>query len=159
MYCLTWGVISPDNLYSLLFYMDEKMNIKSTALTILIPLLLTACAPKTSVERNASHVAQQIAQLNFDPNMRSLTADNTQRATVFLQQFYDLGKKDHAQGITPAQAQERVNSFRSIDAFAAASQASTFVTHKYEAEQPRKQAELMLNAATTTYWDGYNGKP
>ncbi|NIF22458.1 Exc2 family lipoprotein [Candidatus Pantoea multigeneris] len=152
-------MISPDNLYSLLFYMDEKMNIKSTALTILIPLLLTACAPKTSVERNASHVAQQIAQLNFDPNMRSLTADNTQRATVFLQQFYDLGKKDHAQGITPAQAQERVNSFRSIDAFAAASQGSTFVSHKYEAEQPKKQAELMLNAATTTYWDGYNGKP
>lgn len=139
--------------------MDELMNIKSAALAIIISVLLSACVSKGSVDKNATHVALQIAQLNFDPNTRPLTAENTKRAAIFLQQFYNLGRKDRSDGFNASQAQERVMSFSKAAVFASSSQGSTFVSQQYEAEQPNQQAALLLRAATATYWDGYNGKP
>lgn len=38
-------------------------------LTLILPLLLTACSgSQTSVERNASHAASAIERMHFDPN-------------------------------------------------------------------------------------------
>ena len=135
------------------------MNIKSAASAISIAVLLNACVSDGSVDKKARHVALQLAQLNFDPNTRSLTADNTKHAAIFLQQFYDLGKKDHADGANATLAQLRVRSFADAEIFTSRSQESTFVSQHYEAEQPSEQAALLLKSATETYWDGYNGKP
>ena len=142
-----------------MIYMNFKMTMKLAILTILITTLLTACAPKGSVDKNAEHVALQIAQLNFDPNTRPLTAENTKRAAIFLQQFYDLGRKDHSNNLAKPFAQERVSQLKNAEVFSSSSQGSTFVSQQYKAEQPKEQAALLLKSATETYWDGYNGKP
>lgn len=135
------------------------MSMKLVPSIILIGMLLSACASEGSVDKNAKHVALQIAQLNFDPNMRPLTADNTKRAAIFLQQFYDLGRKDHSDGLDKPLAQERVRQFENAEIFSSGSQGNRFVGQQYEAEQPKEQAALLLKSATATYWDGYNGKP
>ena len=133
-----------------------------------LPLLLTACAgSQTSVDKNARHMAHQIARLHFDPNTRPLTADNIRLMAQFLSQFYDQGKKDRAAGLTLAQAQQRVNCFRQQQAgdaagnspFALEAQKSFFLTHQYTADQPEKRRTILLDGAIATYWDGYNGKP
>lgn len=133
-----------------------------------IPFLLAACAgPQTSVDKNARHMSYQIAQAHFDPNTRPLTVDNTRLMAKFLSQFYELGKKDRAAGLTLAQAQQRVNSFSQAQPggtaadtpFAAEKQKSYFLTQEYSAEQPEKHSKILKDGAIATYWDGYNGKP
>ena len=68
---------------------------------VLLPasLLLSACSgPQTSVNKNARHMAHQLAQIHFDPNTRPLTTDNARLMADFLRQFYALGKKNRAAG-------------------------------------------------------------
>lgn len=138
-----------------------------SSIVLTLPLLLSACAgPQPSVEINAHHMTYKIARMHFDPNTRPLTTDNARRMTAFLNPFYQLGKKDRAEGLTLAQAQQRVASFNQNRAgsaaeegpFAAASQKSTFISQSYDAEQPEAQSKILLEGATATYWDGYNGK-
>lgn len=135
---------------------------------LMLPLLISACSgPQTSVETNARHMAYQIATTHFDPNTRPLVTDNARHMAEFLTQFYELGKKDRADGLTLSQAQQRVDSFSQDSAgntakegpFAAGAQRSTFISQSYEAEQPEAQSKILLDGATATYWDGYNGKP
>lgn len=130
---------------------------------LIAPLLLSACAgTQTSVNKHARHMAYQLANSHFDPNTRPLTTDNARRMAGFLNQFYMLGKKDRAEGLTVAQAQQRVNSFNRDDAgapFAQAAQKDRFITHQYSAEQPENRVRILREGATATYWDGYHGKP
>lgn len=130
-------------------------------LTFVIPLVLVACSgPQTSVEKNARHMAYQIKNIHFDPNTQPLTADNSRVMAEFLRQFYELGKKDKAAGMTTVQAQQRVNSFSSNDGpFSPEKQKSVVINKEYEADQPLKRIDIMKSGATQTYWDGYNGRP
>lgn len=126
-----------------------------------IPLFLAACSGnQTSVEKNARRTAYQIERIHFDPNMRPLTADNIRQTARFLSQFYEVGKKDRAAGLTTAQAQQRVNSFSADGGpFAPEAQKSTFIDQEYDADQPEKRSDILKQGAIATYWDGYNGRP
>lgn len=120
-----------------------------------------ACAGnQTSVDRNARHAAIRIEQSSFDPNTRSLTADNTRLLTQFFRQFYDQGKKDRAAHLSAGQAQLRVNSFNGEDGpFSPERQTNKFVTQEYAADQPEIRSDILRSGAIATYWDGYNGRP
>lgn len=127
-----------------------------------VSLLLSGCAgQQTSVNRNARHAATQLEKIHFDPNTRPLTADNIRRTATFLSQFYALGKKDRAEGISQAQAQQRVTRFSDISSgpFAPDAQKSRFISQDYSADQPEKRSLILLESATATYWDGYYGRP
>ena len=152
------------------------MNLKPVLAAGLAGLLLAACAPQSSVDGYARHVAAEINRIHFDPNTRPLTADNIRVAADFLRQFYEAGRKDRAAGLTVKQARLRVAGFsrnsvggeKEVDdllgeqvkgPFSPAAQWSTFNQQRYSAEQPVKRAGILLDAATSVYWDGYNGKP
>ena len=131
------------------------------ALSLVLPLALAACSSsKTSVEKNARHMAYQMQQIHFDANTKPLTADNTRLMAQFLSQFYALGKEDKAAGLTTMQAQQRVDSFTKGDGpFSPEKQKTTIINREYEADQPDKRVDIMKNSAVQTYWDGYNGRP
>ncbi|RPD96128.1 entry exclusion protein 2 [Candidatus Pantoea deserta] len=139
------------------------MDIKCHLSAILaVSLLLSGCAgDQTSVNRNARHAAARLEKIHFDPNTRPLTADNIRQTAKFLDQFYELGKKDRAEGLSQAQAQQRVASFSAATSgpFAAASQKTRILSQDYSAERPEKQSQILLESATATYWDGYLGRP
>ncbi|WP_428945901.1 Exc2 family lipoprotein [Pantoea sp. FN060301] len=144
------------------------MPLKTLLPAVFAALLLSACAgPQNSVDRNARHTAFRLAQTHFDPNTRPLVADNARLMAQFLSQFYALGKKDREAGLTQRQAQQRVASFNrdrqgviSDDTpFAPGQQKSQIINHEYEADRPEKRSEILLEGATATYWDGYNGRP
>lgn len=129
-------------------------------LVFFIPLFLAACSSQTSVEKNARHTAYQLERIHFDPNTTPLTADNTRRMATFLSQFYEMGKKDRASGLTPDQAQQRVGSFsRNGGPFAPGAPKTTFINRDYDSDQPGKRIDIMKQGAIATYWDGYNGRP
>ncbi|HBA9748346.1 TPA: Exc2 family lipoprotein, partial [Escherichia coli] len=115
---------------------------------------------QTSVEKNARHMAYQIEQVNFDPNTKPLTADNTRLMAKFLSQFYEIGKQDREAGFTSAQAQQRVDSLSTGNGpFSPGAQKTKIINRDYDSEQPEKRSEILKQGAITTYWDGYNGRP
>lgn len=130
-------------------------------LLLLIPFFLVACNNhQSSVEKNARHMSYQIQRIHFDPNTKPLTADNTRLMAQFLSQFYDIGKKDRASGLTTVQAQQRVDSFSSGKGpFSPEEQKTIVINRAYDADQPDKRIEIMKTNAVQTYWDGYNGQP
>lgn len=131
------------------------------ALTLVLPLVLAACSShRTSVEKNARHMAYQLQQIHFDANTQPLTADNTRLMAQFLSQFYELGKEDRTAGLTSIQAQQRVNSLTKGDGpFSPENQKTMIINRVYDADQPDKRIDIMKNSAIQTYWDGYNGRP
>lgn len=131
-------------------------------LVLFIPALLAACtASKGSVEQNARHMAYQIERIHFDPNTRPLTADNIRSMAVFLGQFYDMGKKDRAAGLTQAQAQQRADliSNNETSPFTPGTQKAMIINRAYDADQQDKRIAIMKAGAIKSYWDGYNGRP
>lgn len=129
------------------------------AITLIMPLLLTACSgTQTSVERNASNAVSAINRIHFDPNTRMLRADSINALKPMMQELYDQGKKDRADGLTLAQAQQRVESF-SNPAVLSGGQKSRFLSQEYDADNPEKQRQILLEAGISSYWDGYNGRP
>lgn len=126
---------------------------------IITSLLLNACSSQqTSVEKNARHAASRVAKIHFDPNSRPLTADSIKVMKPVLQQFYDLGKKDHADGLTLTQARQRAENFK-CPGVINNSNTTTILGKTYEADEPAKQSQIILDSAVATYWDGYNGRP
>lgn len=122
--------------------------------------LLTACSCssyQTSVEKNARHAASSIAKIHFDPNLRLSTAGNIKALKPLLQQFYDQGKMDRIEGLTLAQAQQRAENFKCPGVIPAGGKI-VVLGKVYDAYEPEKQSQLILQSATATYWDGYNGR-
>lgn len=151
-------------------------SLKPLYITLLLSaFLLSACThSQSSVDSNARHAASQLAKLHFDPNTRPLIADSIRVTAKFLNQFYVMGKQDRASGLSMEQAQQRVLSFtrcevqskaetlpseHAVGPFDPSAQKSQFLTQVYAAEQPEKQARILLESAIKTYWDGYNGHP
>ncbi|MGE0968542.1 Exc2 family lipoprotein (plasmid) [Klebsiella sp. WOUb02] len=130
-----------------------------TTITLILPLLLAACSgSQTSVERNASHAVSAIDRIHFDPNTRMLKADSINSLKPMMQQLYDQGKKDRADGLTLAQAQQRVESFRNPEVLSGG-QKARFLSQEYDTDNPDKQRQILLDAGISSYWDGYNGRP
>lgn len=122
-----------------------------------LPLVLAACTSQTSIERNATHAVSAIESIEFDPNTRLLKTDSINAMKPLMQQFYDLGKKDRADGITLTQAQKRVENFRSTGTLIGGEKDVVF-GREYDADNPEKQRQIVISAGTAAYWDGYNGK-
>lgn len=130
-----------------------------SSLTLILPLLLTACAgAKTSVERNASHAVSALRRIQFAPDVRMPRADSINSLKPVMQEFYNLGKKDRADGLNPEQARQRVESFSHSDVLSGR-QISGFLSQEFDADNPEKQRQIILEAAISSYQDGYNGRP
>ncbi|MCD9134353.1 Exc2 family lipoprotein [Escherichia coli] len=130
-----------------------------TTITLILPLLLAACSgSQTSVERNASRAVLAIDRIHFDPNTRMLKADSINSLKPMMQQLYDQGKKDRADGLTLAQAQQRVESFSNPEVLSGG-QKARFLSQEHDTDNPDKQRQILLDAGISSYWDGYNGRP
>lgn len=119
--------------------------------------LISGCAPTSVVGKNARHLSLQFAADNHDINTRSLITDTQNSLEKFLQQFYDLGRKDRQKGMDWDHANQRVASFVKNDVFNPKTQKSNYINRSYDASNPESQAKLLLASAIKTYWDGYNG--
>ena len=126
-------------------------------LLIILLSLTSGCAPTSIVAKNARHLSLEFAAQNHDINTRTLITDNQNLAERFLQQFYVLGLQDRKKGFDEKQAHDRITSFSKDSAFNPYSQKSIYINHSYDANNPDKQATLLLNTAIKTYWDGYKG--
>lgn len=123
-------------------------------------ILLSACStPQSSVERHARHATFQLAQAHFDPSTRAAISDNNRRLVVFLEQFYQAGKQDHANGITRSQAEKQVEGFRHPDFLPASEQKSAFLSQVYTSNVSDKQRNILIENGIASYWDGYEGRP
>lgn len=139
--------------------MGAEMLIKSLAPLVFITLLLSGCVSDNSINRHATDLIAQYRGLQSEPEMSINTADSIKGASQFLQPFYDLGKVDRDRGLSPEQAQRRVESFTGLPMFKAAAQQESFNNQSYSTQHPEQKAALALSAATEIYMDGYNGKP
>lgn len=142
-------------------YRDTNMFTKCNMphLTLILPLLITGCsANQTSVERNASHAVSAINRIQFDPNTRLLRADSIKVMKPLMQQYYEQGKKDKQNGLTLSQAKQRVDNFHCPESYTGGDK-TVILGKEYDADNPEKQQQIILSAAISAYWDGYNGKP
>lgn len=139
---------------------STAMSIKPlTTIALVLPLLLTACAgPQSSVDRNASHAAAALDRIHFDPNTRPLRADTIKALKPTLQQLYAQGKKDRADGLSLAEARKRVESLNNPDVLSGGDK-MRINNKEYDADSPEKQRQILVDAASSSYWDGYNGRP
>lgn len=127
--------------------------------SVIVPLLLAGCAEnQTSVDRNARHAAAELVQIHFDPTTRESRAGDVNALKPGLTQAYELGKHDFVMGRTVAQAQQRVAGFKYSKGIQGEQQ-RVVLGQKYAVENPEQQRQILLEAITNTYWDGYYGRP
>lgn len=69
-----------------------------------------------------------------------------------------MRQKDRSDGLTPEQTRQRVESFSYPDVLSGG-QKSRFLSQEYDADNPEKQRQIILEAAISSYQDGYNGRP
>lgn len=136
------------------------MSLSRVLLCVLaLPLLLVGCAEnQTSVDRNARHAAAELAQIHFDPTTRESLSGDVRALKPGLTKAYELGKRDFIMGRTVAQAQQRVVGFKYSKAIQREPQ-RIILGQKYAAENPEQSRQILLEAITNTYWDGYYGRP
>lgn len=142
------------------FYLGIKMNNTSYNLTLLLAAaLLCACTTQTSSpERHAKHAIYQIDSDHFDPNSRTLITDTIRMSVPFFDQFYQEGKKDRANGLTPQQAKEKENYFRSPEFAKMWERKQHFINTEYSPSDSQKQKNILMNEAIAAYYDGYEGR-
>lgn len=75
-----------------------------------------------------------------------------------MQQYYEQGKKDKQNGLTLSQAKQRVENFHCPESYTGGDK-TVILGKEYDADNPEKQQQIILSAAISAYWDGYNGKP
>ncbi|STX60654.1 Uncharacterised protein [Klebsiella variicola] len=83
-----------------------------------------------------------------------LRADSINSLKPMMQELYDQGKKDRSDGLTPDQARQRVESFSHPEVLSGG-QKSRFLSQEYDADNPEKQRQILLDAGISSYWDGY----
>ncbi|EBO9513635.1 Exc2 family lipoprotein [Salmonella enterica] len=123
-------------------------------------LLLTACTPKTSVERHARQYVYA-ADDGFDPNFRTKKADSARLMVPFLQQFRDTGVKDRVEGLSRDEALKRAEQFRSEEFLRSIQSRERFAGRTYEdsSTPSAKGLKTLGDAIADTYLDGYQGRP
>ncbi len=137
--------------------MEFLVKFKCLFALVIASSLISGCAPTSVVGKNARHLSLQLAADNHDVNTRNLITDTQYSLEKFLQQFYDLGKKDRQKGMDTNHAYQRVSSFVKDDVFNPKTQKSNYINRSYDANNPDSQAKRLLDSAIKTYWDGYNG--
>lgn len=75
-----------------------------------------------------------------------------------MQQFYDIGKRDQASGMTPVQAMERAHLIGTSGVIQGGDKAM-YAGHTYTVDDPITQQQMIAKGATEAYLDGYNGVP
>jgi|GEM_PF-2361652 len=125
----------------------------------LLVLFLNACAPQSSVDRHAVHVAHQLSEANFDPHTRLLLADSIRQMRPCLQIVYDQGVKDRAAGLSRAQMEEKVASYLDPEKFPEETVKHRFLQQVYSADKPALERKILTEAMASVYRDGYEGRP
>lgn len=127
---------------------------------LLLPCLcLAGCAPSgTSAERHARHFAYAAGD-NFDPSFVINKAESGRMMIPFFEQFWQMGRKDRADGLSRAQADERVKYLNSDEFIDSLKGETHFAGKRYKSDDGRalKWRKVMREAATGSYQDGYNG--
>lgn len=123
-------------------------------------ILLTACTPKTSVERHARQYVYA-ADDGFDPNFRTKKADSARLMVPFLQQFRDTGVKNRVEGLSRDEALKRAEQFRSEAFLKSIQSRERFAGRTYENSDAvsAKELKALGGAIAETYLDGYQGRP
>lgn len=142
---------------------------KQSAFTLLCTvlsavLMVSACTPKTSVERHARQYVYA-ADDGFDPNFRIQKADSTRMMVPFFRQFRDMGGKDRVAGLSREDALRRAAQFRDEE-FLASVQSEIQSQEKFagrvynNSSTPSSEVLKALGEAIAgTYLDGYEGRP
>ncbi|HAM4872553.1 TPA: Exc2 family lipoprotein [Escherichia coli] len=120
---------------------------------------LTACTPKTSLERHTRHYVYA-SDDGFDPNFYTKKADTTRMMIPFFQQFREMGEKDKAAGVSAETAQQRIKEFHSEEFLQSLRTTTTFAGRKYtnsDMPSPEKM-KLLADTISAVYLDGYEGR-
>lgn len=122
-------------------------------------LLFTGCASSLpSPMRHAQHTAYQISDRHFDPNTRIHVNSTTKLLLPEFEKIYELGQKDRAQGLSHAEAQQRVNSMLTPESLPDSSMKMKFFTQLYSVDNPEQSRRIHIDGLTKTYWDGFEGR-
>ncbi|MGG5414051.1 Exc2 family lipoprotein [Edwardsiella tarda] len=138
-----------------------KGHARSLYLTLLLSTItLTACTPhQSSVERHTRHYVYTSDDA-FDPNFYIHKTDTTKMLIPFFQQFWDMGAKDKAAGISPEEAKQRIKYYQSVEFLNSLKKTSLFAGREYADNDPipAKEAKLFTDTISKVYFDGYEGK-
>lgn len=120
---------------------------------------LSGCsAPTNSAERNAKHFIYASDE-GFDPNFTTRKQQSIKLATPFFEQFWQEGKKDKDNGLTQAEANERVKYFTSDAFFNSFKNVSMFAGKAYDGtSKSLKWRKSMSESVSSAYLDGYYGR-
>ena len=123
-----------------------------------LSLILTGCSTqRTIVQRNADHLAWQMADQDFSASLRTQVPDTAKSLTGFLQHYYDEGKKIHAAGVTEDQALAIAALLRERIMQGQLPSHETFAGKTYTSAQSDTTKKLVAQAVAGTFIDGYNG--
>ena len=123
-----------------------------------LSLILTGCSTqRTIVQRNADHLAWQMAEQDFSASLRTQVPDTAKNLTNFLQRFYDEGKKMRAAGVSEDQALAVAALLRERIIQGQLPSQNTFAGKTYTSSWSEASRKQVAQAVAGTFIDGYNG--
>ena len=123
-----------------------------------LSLILTGCSTqRTIVQRNADHLAWQMADQDFSASLRTQVPDTAKNLTNFLQRFYDEGKKMRAAGVSEDQALAVAALLRERIIQGQLPSQNTFAGKTYTSSWSEASKKQVAQAVAGTFIDGYNG--
>ncbi|ARU95859.1 Exc2 family lipoprotein [Tatumella citrea] len=135
-----------------------QVNKVCFALLLCFTLSLAGCSThRTIVERNADHLAFQMAEQDFSASLETQVPDTAKSLTGFLQHYYDEGKKIHAAGVTEDQALAIAALLRERIMQGQLPSHETFAGKTYTSAQSETIKKLVAQTVANTFIDGYNG--
>jgi len=136
---------------------------KNKSFTLLVTVLavtlaITGCAPKTSPERHARQYIKATSD-DLNPNFVVKKTDSIRMMVPFFEQFYEVGAKDKAAGISPDEALQRANYFQSEEFLQSIKSQETFAGKTYTSSglKSAQEQKSMGEAISGAYMDGYHG--
>mgnify|MGYP004705940729 FL=1 len=123
-----------------------------------LSLILTGCSTqRTIVQRNADHLAWQMAEQDFSASLRTQVPDTAKNLTNFLQRFYDEGKKMRAAGVSEDQVLAVAALLRERIIQGQLPSQNTFAGKTYTSSWSEASKKQVAQAVAGTFIDGYNG--
>ena len=123
-----------------------------------LSLILTGCSTqRTIVQRNADHLAWQMADQDFSASLRTQVPDTAKNLTNFLQRFYDEGKKMRAAGVSEDQVLAVAALLRERIIQGQLPSQNTFAGKTYTSSWSEASKKQVAQAVAGTFIDGYNG--
>ncbi len=134
-----------------------RVNTVCFATLICLSLSLTGCSThRTTVQRNADHLALQMADQDFSASLRTQVPDTAKNLTHFLQRFYDEGQKIRTAGVTEDQALSIAALLRERIMQGQLPVSDTFAGKTYTSAQSEASKKLVAQAVANTFIEGYN---